>query len=225
MAARQQTVMGNNQWTVAGQRAEDEEKNKELRERLMQGAAMAMKMNDQAALGYGLGTLLFNNWDKWFGGGDGGTTNGDTNSYDFSKNMTEAQDPMQFAVNGGDPHAAWAAKHNQPFSLMAVTQNPATISATPMPNNFTTDGVNPQAPAAGNTFQAGIPLTQQLTIGGQNAGVVDPNKVMMDSNMNPANFNNYAKANGLVGGLSAMSKSENNLDNWQEKLKKAFGMM
>lgn len=187
-----------NGWSVADQRAKDEQKNKELRERLMQGAALAMRMNDQTALGYGLGTLLFSNWDKWFGGKGGNKTDGQggNGQYDFSKNIADAKDPMQFAINGGDPHAKWAAEHNKPFSLMAVVQNPATIGAAPMPTNLTVDGVNPQAPAAGNTLQSGIPLTQQLTINGQNAGVVDPNKTMMDSNYNPANFANFAKEMG-----------------------------
>ena len=229
MAARQQTVIGNDQWTVSNQRAMDEQKDKDLRNRLMQGAAMAMKMNDQTALGYGLGTLLFNNWDKWFGGGkekaDEG--NGDKNPYDFSKNMTAAQDPMQFAINGGDPHAAWAAEHNQPFSLVALQQNPSAIGAAPLPGNYTIGGMNPQTVAnpAQTGLQAGVPLTQQFTINGQNAGDFDPNKAMMYSNMNPANFDNYAKANGLMGGLGAVAKSETNLDNWQEELKKALGMM
>lgn len=170
-------------------------------QQMLQMAAVANKMNDRTALGFGLGALLANNWDKWFGGGKGksGNNNGTTGGqYDFSLNMATAKDPLQFATAGGDPHAKWALENNQPFNLAAAVQNPVPITARPMLDNFTVNGVNPQVPASGNTIQSGIPLTQQLTIGGQNAGVVDPNKTMKDSNYNPVNWANIAKEMGAT---------------------------
>ena len=171
-------------------------------QQMLQAAAVANRMNDRTALGFGLGALLASNWDKWFGGGKskGGNNNKGTtgDQYDFSLNMATAKDPLQFAAAGGDPHAKWALENNQPFNLAAAVQNPVPITARPMLDNFTVNGVNPQVPASGNTIQSGIPLTQQLTIGGQNAGVVDPNKTMMDSNYNPANWANIAKEMGAT---------------------------
>ena len=170
-------------------------------QQMLQAAAVANRMNDRTALGFGLGALLANNWDKWFGGGKGksGNNNGTTGGqYDFSLNIATAKDPLQMAAAAGDKNAQWVLQHNQPFSLLSVAQNPAPITARPMPDNLTVNGVNSQAPAAGNTYQAGIPLTQQLTINGQNAGVVDPNKTMTDSSYNPANWANLAKEMGAT---------------------------
>ena len=227
MANRVQPVLGalgGDQWSVSNERAKDEQKDKDLRKRLMEGAALAMRMNDQTALGYGLGTLLFSNWDKWFGGGGGNNNGGNGNAtpYDFSKNMNAAKDPMQLAIGGGDKHAAWAAEHNQPFNLMAVQQNPTPISATPLPNNQTVGGVNMQTATPTNTIQPNIPLTQQLTIGGQDAGTVDPGKAITNSNFNPANSSNaFTSAmnnppnlvdiqNNALGGLGAFGANNYN---------------
>lgn len=162
---------------------------------MLQAAALANKMNDRTAIGFGLGALLANNWDKWFGGGKGSSSNNNANGnngqYDFSLSMATTKDPLQFAAAGGDPHAKFALEQNKPFSLADVPQNTA-ITTRPLPDNLTVNGVNPQAPAE-ITYQAGIPFTQQ-TINGQ--AVTDPNKAMMDSNMNPANFANFAKSVG-----------------------------
>lgn len=202
------------------ERAKAQASNDNNWQKMLQAAAMASMMDNRTALGFGLGSLLANNWDKWFGGkGKKSDSQGSGNTqYDFSLNMATAQDPLKFAAAGGDPHAQWALENNKTFSLMNIPQQPATISAAPMPNNLMVDGVNPQAPATGNTIQAGIPLTQQLTIGGQNAGNIDPSKAMMDSNMNPANGNNFFVSamnnppnlvadaqNAATGGLGAFS--------------------
>lgn len=162
-------------------------------QQMLQAAALASKMNDQTALGFGLGSLLASNWDKWFGGKDKKNSDGNSDGqYSFSANMATAQDPLKFAAAGGDHHAQWALENNQPFSLASVA--PVTIAANQMPNNLTVDGVNPQEQATGNTFQAGMPLTQQLSFNGQ---TIDPQKAMMDSNFNPANSANFFKAAGV----------------------------
>lgn len=158
---------------------------------MLQAAALANKMNDQTAIGFTIGSLLSNNWDKWFGGGKGNSSNNNANGnngqYDFSLSMATAKDPLQFAAAGGDPYAKFVLEQNKSFSLADVPQNTA-ITVRPMPDNLTVNGVNPQAPTTGNTYQAGIPFTQQLNFNGQ---TIDPQKALMDSNLNAsANSNN-----------------------------------
>lgn len=221
--ARQQAVLtplGGGQWSVSNERAKDENEKQKKWQDMLQTAAMATKMNDMTALGYGLGTLLFNNWDKWFGNKGKGQTAGDnsrgTNPYDFSQNMAMAQDPMQMAAASGNPNAQWALEHNQPFNLMAVQQNPAPITAAPMPDNLTVNGINPQTATTGNAIQAGVPLTQQFTVNGQNAEVVDPAKTIMDSNLNPANSSNLF--------TSAMNNPPNSVGDVQNNALGGFGV-
>ncbi|WP_028130226.1 hypothetical protein [Selenomonas sp. AE3005] len=206
--ARQQ-IMGGGYTSLAEEKRNEREAAREKKMRdMFQAAAVASRMNDQTAIGFGLGALLANNWDKWFGGGKGNNSNNNANGnngqYDFSLSMATAKDPVQMAAAAGDKNAQWVLNHNQPaFSLVDVVQNPASITARPMPDNLTVNGVNPQAPAE-MTYQAGIPFTQQ-TINGQ--VVTDPNKAMMDSNVNPANFANFAKSVGAS--TSPFSSAQN----------------
>ncbi len=166
-------------------------------QQMLQMAAVANKMNDRTALGFGLGALLANNWDKWFGGGkgkSGNNKNGDTSGhYDFSLNMATAKDPMQFAAAGGDPHAKWALENNQPFSLAAAVQNPNAITARPMPGNLTVDGTGQQMIANAQPAYNPMPMPT-LTVDGN--GIQGMNGGIFNM-MNPANSDNFAKANGF----------------------------
>ena len=169
---------------------------------MLQAAALASKMNDQTALGFGLGSLLANNWDKWFGGSGKKNNSNSDGQYSFSANMATAQDPLQFAAAGGDPHAQWALKNNQPFSLMSVVQNPAPITARPMPDNLTMGGVDPQAVANAQPANNPMPMPT-LTVDGN--GVQGMNSGIFNT-MNPANSDNFTKANGgfNIGGAWQM---------------------
>lgn len=163
---------------------------------MLQMAALANKMNNQTAIGFTIGSLLGNNWDKWFGGkGKSGSNNNDnTNgSYDFSLNMATAKDPLQFAAASGDPHAKWALENNQPFSLAAVVQKPNTVAAAPMPNNPTVNGVDQQTIANAQPAYNPMPMPT-LTVDGN--GIQGMNGGIFNM-MNPANSDNFAKANGF----------------------------
>jgi hypothetical protein len=165
-------------------------------QQMLQMAAVANKMNDRTALGFGLGMLLANNWDKWFGGkgkksGNNGTGSTDS-QYSFAQNMATAQDPLQFAAAGGDPHAKWALENNQPFSLAAAVQNPNAITARPMPDNLTVNGTGQQMIANAQPAYNPMPMPT-LTVDGN--GVQGMNSGAFNT-MNPANFDNWAKANG-----------------------------
>lgn len=175
-------------------------------QQMLQMAAVANKMNDQTALGFGLGALLANNWDKWFSGGkgkSGNNKNGDTSGqYDFSLNMATAKDPMQMAAAAGDKNAQWVLNHNQPFSLAAAVQNPNAITARPMPDNLTVDGTGQQMIANAQPAYNPMPMPTLTVDGnsvqGMNSGIFNT--------MNPANSDNWAKANGgfSLGGVYQM---------------------
>jgi hypothetical protein len=159
-------------------RAQAQASNDNNWQKTLQAAAMASMMDNKTALGFGLGSLLANNWDRWFGK-KGASSNKNTtdNVYAGTK---ENIPPMNMTLDNGVIH------YEQPlpngYELGSISYSG-------------TDNVPPSTLTLNNDS-----FTQSLGLDNFKA------KNPMDMSTNPANNANYMKENGMATSPWSMSK-------------------